>query len=400
MGGRSPSSTKTSRKDLAQKYSKKMSKLFREVAITPQLPKNCNERNLKSILLDVLRGGFIASYQGREWNKIFARCASRKSMSALSRLETNKKIVHNKHQVDFEEKREWPEKVLKVERNTDKRIHLVVANKEISNEYEEEKVRCPENTYSEDYWKVILESSSKVEMSIDEYQKELNNILGCTKKARIIDPYFPIEKLEEEEEEEEENENRKFVHKLIKSTSKYLEKNVDTEVNIKTSTKYMDKEVLEGSKNNIQKYPVKRKMNESIKYIKEIYEKLEKEKPLKVNIWILDADKSKKYKKYDRIHDRFIVTDQVAVTIPWGFNMPDDERPPKTDWALLNNHRRDELKNRFPRTCDEYKNIEEDMGVDDAGEISQGLHRLHSYAQVSLNPDSSHSETYRVRLFE
>lgn len=358
-----------------------------EVSIVEDIATKSIKEHVKDILMDVRRGGIISDYEGKDWYRKAISCSPRSIKMILEKLSKEKKIVYNGVSIEEENESRWAEKAIESGRRSGRDISFVIVSSETSEGINCEKVKSPIELIGNTGWKDLQEGHIEVRNTLEVYKDKIKKLLGPSKKVRIIDPWLRME-----------GKSKKFIEYAIKYSSCYLKEGTDTEINVHTSTKYMDKvpKKIERSGRVLTKevYPIYEELERLKSEVKCAYRQSKREKEVTFKIWVWSHEESERDKRFERLHDRYIVTDQFAVSIPWGLNIPEDERPPVTDWTLLRRERQESLTDQFPRDLDNYFNMRDDRGKftdEDPLQSLRDLHPLHELEECeefSLNPSS------------
>jgi hypothetical protein len=361
-------------------------KIIYEVSIASDIESKSIKEHIESILMDIRRGGIISDYEEKNWLGKIRRNSSEGTKKIIEKLKKENKIVFNGANLESNVESQWAEEVLNIGQKKGREISFAVVSRETSREKEMSKIKSPVELITNEKWKRLQEGYVSLRTSLEVYEDQIKKLVGPTKKVRIIDPFIDVR-----------GASKELVKYIIKYTSKYLKIESEAEVNIHTSTKYMKKIRKKINKNgtemNVKAYPVHDEMEKIKGRVTEAYENLEKDEEMRVKIWIWSHEESKEDDRFESLHDRYIVTDQFAVSVPWGFNIPEDERPPVTEWTRLGSERRDDLAEQFPRDQINYRNSRREREKFNASEESleplrdlSPLHELDTYEEFSLDP--------------
>jgi len=218
--------------------------------------------------------------------------------------------------------------------------HTIVSSLHLEDEF-----RSNENVYPlqgflvSDRWSKSRVHSVTLEKTMHDYQPILESLLGPAKRAKIIDPYFSCGNSKWDD----------FVEICLIELSE-ARRNAQSELHIHSSIEKQADEFNCPSEDHAR--ITRRWHDHSESKLVNIQEAYDKELTIHVWLWSRNSNGD-----YDKMHDRYLVTDHVAVSAPWGLDCFDSkDSPPITRWSLLSTGTREELNKEFPLKKVNYEN--------------------------------------------
>lgn len=334
--------------------------LLYELSLSPDIFEHADQNPdevaypLLILLQDVRKRGFISDLNAGDWKREAARVVRsarggdycEKIYQLFSLLEDESRIVHHPASASISHQRDWVEHALSLTGSWGRSPTAVVTDSNLAEQFEDAWAVKP--LIASDQWQEIRPESVEMRKSLDDYQIELQNLVGPSKRLRLVDPYFNCK-----------NKYRDFLGTCIRLVSEWLS-GEDSEIHIHTSVLHqqerIDEEILGSEEANKKIEDVKERWEEMVNAIKKGLGK----EWVRVNLWLWKGSIRGADTEHHEMHDRYIFTEHNAVSTPWGLDCPNKTPTPRSRWSLLSKEAREELQSEFPRTEVNYHNRKEE----------------------------------------
>lgn len=306
------------------------------------------------LLQDVRKRGFISDLDTGNWKREAAKAVrkagggdySQKIRRLFSALDDENRIVHHPDPASVNQQRDWVEHALNLTGSWGRSPKGVVTDPNLAEEFEDAWPAKP--LIISNQWNDCRPESVEMCKSKNDYQIELQNLIGPCKRLRLIDPYFNCK-----------NRYKKFIEICIMEVSKWL-RGEDSEIHIHTSVFQQQERIDEqnlGSEEAHEKIEdVKERWREMVNPIRKGLGK----EWVKVEVWLwkgsIKGAAGESGIEHHEMHDRYIFTEHNAVSTPWGLDCPNKTPTPRSRWSLLSKEAREELRFEFPRMEENYEN--------------------------------------------
>jgi hypothetical protein len=332
------------------------SNLIYELSLSPDIFEHANQNPnevaypLLILLQDVRKRGFISDLNAGDWKGKAARAIqnarggdyTEEIYQLFLALEDEGRIIHHPDPASISRKRDWVEHALSLSGRSVRSPGVVVADPNLAEELEGAWSAKP--LIVSNQWNEFRPESVEIKKSLNDYQIELQNLVGPSKRLRLVDPYFSCKKKYED-----------FLEICTMLVSEWLS-GEDSEIHIHTSVlqqqERIEEEMLGSEEANKKLEDVKERWEGMVNPMKRGLEK----EWVEIDVWLWRGSIRGADTEHHEMHDRYIFTEHNAVLTPWGLDCPNKTPTPRSRWSLLSKEAREELRFEFPRTEDNYKN--------------------------------------------